>query len=458
MGNDQYQHTLLFVDDEPSILKSLKRLFRKENYSLLTAENGDDALKRLTELNGAVTVIVSDQRMPGMNGAQFLEKSKKVAPDAIRFLLTGYSDMDAAIDAINQGEIHRYLTKPWNDEDLKLHVRSAVEQYELRLENIRLNDLTNKQNQELKLLNENLEQRVKERAEAILFQNKKLIALNHRLENSLTETIRLISSLIETINPQLGGYMKHTAQIAKEIAEALELEAKLVTQIETAGLLHDIGLLGLPSKTLNKDPKLMDENELETYHQHPILSKLTLESIEQLKPIGNIILTHHEQIDGKGFPNGLKNNQIPLEGKILAVAADFSAVLKLWPKSTKAFMDQAKRSLGANNLNDTELDDPEKMRAEIAALFIEHGASTRYDVDVVNCLIKKLNYGKEKPNSVWLEYTCVKAGMTLMEDLRVADGRMLLPRGTRLNDDTVKAVQNIGDREMLKGKIHVKLD
>jgi response regulator RpfG family c-di-GMP phosphodiesterase len=455
---NQYQHTVLFVDDEPSILKSLKRVFRKEDYTILTAENADDGLQKLSELNGSITLIISDQKMPGMNGAQFLEKSKKIAPDAIRFLLTGYSDMDAAIDAINKGEIHRYLSKPWNDDDLRLHVRSGVEQYTLKQENLRLTSLTTKQNQELKQLNENLEQLVKERAEAILLQNKKLIALNNRLENSFTETIRLLTSLIETINPQLGSYMKHTAQIAKEIAEALNLDAKLVTQVETAGLLHDIGLLGLPPKTINKDPKLMDQGELETYRQHPVLSALTLESIEQLKPIGKIILSHHEQIDGNGFPNGLKQDEISLEGKILAVAADFSAVLKLWPKGTKAFMDQAKRALGANNLNDIELDDPEIMRAEIAGLFIEFGANTRYNVDVVNCLINTLHYGKEKPNSVWLEYTCVKEGMTLMEDLRVADGRMLLSRGTCLNDSTVKAIQNIGDREMLKGKIHVKID
>lgn len=454
----QYPHTLLLVDDEPSILKSLQRLFRKENYTILTAQSGKDAIKALTEYDGSVSVIVSDQRMPEMNGAQFLEKSIAIAPDAVRFLLTGFSDMDAAIEAINKGKIHSYLTKPWNDDDLRLHIRSALFQLELTKENQRLNELTARQNVELKDLNETLEQRVAERTHAILLQNKKLTALNFRLENSVTETIRLLTSLIETVNPKLGGYMKHTAQVAKEIAQDLKLDDKIVTQIETAALLHDIGLLGLSIKEICKDSKLMDQTELESYRQHPILAAVTLQSIEQLKPVGKIVLTHHEQVDGNGYPNGLKGKQIPLGAKVLAVAADYCAVLELWPKGTKSLVDQAKRHVGANALSNIELSDPKIVQAEIAAMRIELGAGTRYDVDVVNCLINKLNHGKEKPETVRVEYTCLKEGMTLMEDLRVADGRLLLSKGTCLNDSAIKAIQNIGEREMLKGKIHVGLD
>lgn len=434
------------------------RLFRKEDHLILTAGSAKEALSKLTEVNGKVSVIVSDQRMPEMNGAQFLERAKVIAPDAVRFLLTGYSDMDAAVDAINKGEIHRYLTKPWNDDDLRLHIHSALVQHELKQENIRLNELTLRQNQELKQLNENLEQRVAERTQAILFQNKKLESLNLRLENSLTETIRLLTSLIESLNPKLGGYMKHTAQIAKEIALLLKLDEKEATEIETAGLLHDIGVLGLPAKTILKDPKLMDSDEFAAYQQHPVLAALTLQSIEQLKPVAVTVLAHHEQIDGKGYPNGLAQSQIPLGAKILAVAADYCAVLELWPKGTKSLLDQAKRYISVNLLNNIELAEGQVMQAEIAAMLIQFGANTRYDVDVVNCLINKLNYGKEKPKTVWLEYTCVREGMKLMDDLRISDGRLLLSKGTCLNENAVKVIQNIGERAMLKGKIHVSAD
>ncbi len=109
----KYKHKLLLVDDEESIIKALYRIFRREGYEIDTASSGQEGLKALKEASKPFSLIISDQRMPGMTGAQFLEKAKKILPDVMRILLTGYSDMDAIVDAINKGEIHRYLTNPW---------------------------------------------------------------------------------------------------------------------------------------------------------------------------------------------------------------------------------------------------------------------------------------------------------------------------------------------------------
>ena len=136
------EHTLLLVDDEKAITRALNRLFRKEGYQILTADSGSEGLEILQQNNKQVSMIISDQRMPVMNGAQFLEKAKTICPEAIRYLLTGYSDMEAVIQAVNKGEIHRYLTKPWNDEDLVLQVRLSLEHYELIADNLRLTELT----------------------------------------------------------------------------------------------------------------------------------------------------------------------------------------------------------------------------------------------------------------------------------------------------------------------------
>lgn len=100
----KYKHRLLFVDDEPSITKSLQRLFRREGYEISTALSGKQGLEKLKEAEKPFSLIISDQRMPGMTGAQFLEKAKKIFPNAMRILLTGYSDMDAIVDAINKGD------------------------------------------------------------------------------------------------------------------------------------------------------------------------------------------------------------------------------------------------------------------------------------------------------------------------------------------------------------------
>lgn len=142
----KYEHTLLLVDDEHAIIRALKRLFRKEGYTILTAESGPEGLEQLKQCRTPVSMIISDQCMPEMSGTQFIEQAKTLFPEAICYLLSGYSHMDAVIEAVNKGEIQRYLTKPWDDEDLLLQVRQSLEHYELSSENRRLAALTIDQN------------------------------------------------------------------------------------------------------------------------------------------------------------------------------------------------------------------------------------------------------------------------------------------------------------------------
>lgn len=141
--SESHQYTLLFVDDERNILSALRRIFRNDGYLILTAESGVEALKLIEEHD--VSVIVSDQRMPNMNGAQLLTESKLIAPHAIRILLTGYSDIDDAVKSINDGQIFRYLTKPWDDRELKFAILQALVYHDLsrRSESL-VNDLKKK--------------------------------------------------------------------------------------------------------------------------------------------------------------------------------------------------------------------------------------------------------------------------------------------------------------------------
>ena len=120
--------TVMLVDDEPNILQSLKRLLRWETFRIVTATSGQDALDLLSQLSN-VALILSDQRMPHMNGAELLMRSREYAPDSIRVLLTGYSDLSDAADAVNKGGISRYLNKPWDDTELLQVVRGAVASY-----------------------------------------------------------------------------------------------------------------------------------------------------------------------------------------------------------------------------------------------------------------------------------------------------------------------------------------
>ena len=153
---------VLFVDDEPNILKTLRRLFMDEDYEIHTAGNGREALT-LIEEGLRPTLIISDQRMPEMGGAEFLAKASQVVPECIRMVLTGYADINAAVAAINQGGIYRYILKPWNDEDLKLTVREAIHHYLLVEENRTLTRELEENNRSLARLNEQLEAMVQAR-------------------------------------------------------------------------------------------------------------------------------------------------------------------------------------------------------------------------------------------------------------------------------------------------------
>ena len=135
-------YKILFVDDEKDILSSMRRLLMEDKYEILTAESGLEGLELLKK--GPVDLIVSDQKMPQMSGVEFLQKSKEYSPDSIRIVLTGYADTNAAIDSINKGDVYRYITKPWNNDEIKSTIKDALELKRLKKENANLSELTQK--------------------------------------------------------------------------------------------------------------------------------------------------------------------------------------------------------------------------------------------------------------------------------------------------------------------------
>jgi response regulator RpfG family c-di-GMP phosphodiesterase len=179
---EEFKHTVLCVDDEPNILSALKRLLRKEDYRLLTAGSGKEGLTTLSQ--NKVEVVVSDHRMPEMNGTEFLKEVKQHYPNIIRIILTGYTDVDTITEAINEGSIYKFFLKPWNDHNLQLELRQALEQYDLIEANKNLNEMIRKQNEELKAVNDNLEAIVKERTHSLEVQNQAL-QLSHAILEDL---------------------------------------------------------------------------------------------------------------------------------------------------------------------------------------------------------------------------------------------------------------------------------
>ena len=157
--------TVLCVDDELHVLKSLQRLLRREDYKLITAKGGENGLKVLE--SEPVHLVMSDQRMPGMSGVEFLKKVKESYPGTVRVVLSGYADVAVMVESINDGEIYRFLPKPWNDEELKTAIRQCLEHYDILQQNSVLSDKIQKQNEELRKLNEGLEEMVQARTRSL---------------------------------------------------------------------------------------------------------------------------------------------------------------------------------------------------------------------------------------------------------------------------------------------------
>jgi len=318
-GVERSTVSVLFVDDEQNILHSLERLFFDEEFQTLTASSGAEGLSILSQRDD-VAVIVSDQRMPEMSGAEFLERSREIAPDAVRMVLTGYADISAAMDAINKGGAARYLTKPWDDRALLQTIRDGVDYYLVLRENRRLSEVIRKQNEELEEWNKNLKSRVMEQTTVIRKQNEELSQRSARLAAAFDGMIESFSLLVELMNPRLRNHARNVTELSVSMARELGVSGNELETIRRAALLHDIGMIGMPPHLFGKRPSDMTPEELRLFQQHPVRGQTAIDAVEELRPAGVLIRHHHEQYNGNGYPDRLAKEEIPLGARIIGFA------------------------------------------------------------------------------------------------------------------------------------------
>lgn len=317
MADEQSRITVLLVDDEENILRALQRLLMDEDFDIETATSGEAALEKLTTLEN-VGLIVSDQRMPGMNGAEFLGRSRELFPDTQRILLTGYSDINATIEAINKGGAGRYISKPWDDDELVLAIRDAVELYRNDVEKQRLNEIANQQKDELEAWNDSLKKRILQTTATIREQNQAIKSLDDK--NIMSILSRTFDNFFEIMGDRAAVHARTVSILVTDVARKMNLDAEMVATIRLAALLHDAGKFGSHSLTMNKHPLEMSESETGEYRQHPIRGEEMFSKVEEISGVLPLIRSHHESFDGSGFPEGLRGEAIPLGARLITIA------------------------------------------------------------------------------------------------------------------------------------------
>ena len=312
------EHSVLFVDDEANILKALERMLRSEPVQVLTASRPSEALELIDRY--APQVVVSDQRMPDMSGVDFLASVRARHSDVVRMMMTGYTDMTIAVEAINKGEIYRLITKPWNDDELKATLRQAFDHYDLKAEIKRLNHVAREQNFRLQDMNKNLEEKVRDRT-------KQLDAKHYELRTAYIQTIRALAEAIDAKDAYTRGHSERVAVYASRIGREMSLRTELIERIYFAGLLHDVGKIGIPDAIITKPARLSDA-EYELMKQHPEIGAKILEPVEFLHSVTPCVRHHHEWFDGSrsGYPDRLAGDQIPLPSRVIVVADTVEAM------------------------------------------------------------------------------------------------------------------------------------
>jgi response regulator RpfG family c-di-GMP phosphodiesterase len=392
------QPVLLFVDDEENIRHALRRLFRPLNYKILTAGSGEEALVLLE--NEPVDLVISDMRMPQMDGAQLLEQIRAKWPDTLRILLTGYADVGSTIAAINKGEIYRYIAKPWDDNDIILVVRHALERKALEREKRGLEQLTQRQNEELKALNASLEAKVLERTAELRQAMSDLEQTHSELKKSFITSVRIFSNLFELRAGRLAGHSRRVAELARSLAQHMGMSDAEIQDVVFAGLLHDIGKIGLSDRLLETPFPSLNNDERAQVMKHPAIGQAALMSLDKLKAAAELIGSHHERFDGLGYPNSLSGSDIPLGARILAVANEYDALQH--------------GAMLSHRLSSTD-----------AHEFIVKKRGQRYDPAVVDAFNKILNRG-EPERAQKVKSVNLKSGMVLARDLTAPNGLLLL--------------------------------
>lgn len=416
-------YTVLFVDDEPNILRAIKRALFKVNINLLLAESGAKALEILS--SQPVHVVISDMKMPRMSGAELLEQVASLYPNTFRVVLTGYADIDSTIKAVNQGKIHRYLQKPWDNDELISTIEEGLERVRLKDENERLQKLIRAQNKRLKEVNNTLEQTVQKRTRQIKAALHKIEKHNKSLEQVLFNVI--------SINPDINGkFAIEVSELATRLAKAFDADAETIRITKYAALIIELGLLGLSPEDYRPAFANLNYQQQQTFLSQTRQAAMILAPAEHLQPVSDIIEFQFEHYNGSGLYKKVAK-EIPVGARIIAIARDY------WRFIT-------------GRITGHEMQ-PGEVRVEM-----KKHRNTRYDGEILDILLAASDIGRPQHMDNAFTTNMLKPGMILSENLYNDSHILVLPEGHVFTENTIARLRQVENERSKRFSIAVKPD
>jgi response regulator RpfG family c-di-GMP phosphodiesterase len=390
---------LLVVDDEELVLEALRETLKSEGYEVLTFSEPLEALEALR--NTPVSVLVTDQNMPAINGLEFLTQAREIQPNAVRILITAVLNLGTVIEAINRGEVYRFIVKPWLREELLVTIRNAVHRYELVCTNKVLYAKTSEMNKRLSAQLEQLD-----------VQNRQLDRLNQALQKNLDRSIQLCLKTMETFYPLLGQSARRVFAFCQAMARELDLPGDQRQVLEISSRLFDIGLVGVPRDLIHRwqeAPESVAEHERAAIELHPVVGAELVSFVADLKDVGTTIRAHHEHYDGTGYPDKLSGDDIPWLARLLAVAVGYGSCTA----------------------------------GERTALeYVKLASGSIFDPDAVRAFLRCLPHAAAPRSQRAMLLTELRPGMVVAQGIYTAQGILLIPEGQSLTQPHIERLHN----------------
>ena len=411
--------SVLAVDDEPNIVSALRRTLRSRGFTVHTALGGPQGLEVLDTQN--VDAIISDMRMPDMTGAQFLQAARAKMPDAVRILLTGYADITSTIEAVNNGEIFRYLSKPWDDDVLLSVLHDGLERKRLARERDQLLLLTKEQNAQLQAHSDLLEKKVQERTQALQQASDEVRAAHARITADFQGTLKVLSTILGQRPGLTGGCARRVAEHVRRLGPRVGLAGAEMQDAVYAALLEDLGKLTFSEQWLTTPMHTLAPREREEFMRHPLNAEGCLMSLPSLRGAAQVLRGLYERWDGKGVPGSLRGDAIPLGSRVLRAASEYER-LRAGSIEARSFSHQD------------------------ACKWLQNGSDTRFDPRVAKALVELLDEVNDTVAMQQIRLADLRPGMVLSQDLIAGAGVLLLSKDHVLDEAMIKRLNAFQQR------------